>query len=214
MKRALLMLVCAALFAFCAIGEEHGATPKKAETEHATEAKHGDAKHGEGAAHDAGDPLIWWKWANFAILAIILGYMLSKALPPFFASRTAEIQKGIADATKLRAEAEQRAAEMERRMSALGAEIEQIRTEAREQMAREGEKIQRESEHQLARIQAQAEQEVGAITKRATQQLKAEAARLALEAAEMQLRSRMDANAQAALVDRFVKQVDRQGVRA
>jgi F-type H+-transporting ATPase subunit b len=183
-----------------AFAEEHGTAPKEAA--HAAEAEHG-----------GGDPYIWWKWANFGILAIVLGYMLGKALPPFFASRTAEIQKGIAEASRLKADAERRAAEMERRMTALASEIEQIRVEARAQMVKEGERIQRESQQQMARIQAQAEREVAAITKHATAALKAESARLALELAEQRLRSRIDAGAQGMLVERFVKQMDQAGVR-
>lgn len=207
MKRAWLILVCLVVFSTWAMAEEHGATPKQAEHSAA-------AGESAGAAHDPGDPYLAWKWANFAILAVVLGYMLNKALPPFFASRTAGIQKGIADASKLRADAEKRAAEMERRMASLSVEIDQIRTEARTQMAKEGERIQKDAEHQLARIQAQAEREVGAISKRATQQLKAEAARLAIDLAEQRLRSRMDVATEGALVERFVAQMDKQGVQA
>lgn len=211
MKRAWVIFVCVLAFSTWGLAEEHGAAPKTAE--HAAEA---GGEHGAAAAegHDPGDPYLAWKWANFAILAVVLGYMLSKALPPFFASRTAEIQKGIADASKMRSEAEQRAADMERRMASLSVEIDQIRTEARTQMAKEGERIQKDAEQQLARIQHQAEQEVGAISKHASLQLKAEAARLALDIAEQRLRGRMDSNTQGVLVERFVKQMGEQGVRS
>ena len=70
-------------------------------------AKHGEA-HAEGEAPMPNE--IWWKWANFALLAGGLGYLISKHAGPFFRSRTEEIQKGIQDAAKVRAEAEARAA--------------------------------------------------------------------------------------------------------
>ncbi len=43
-----------------------------------------------------------WKWANFAILAIALGYAIGKYAPGMFRTRTAEIQKGIAEAQQVK----------------------------------------------------------------------------------------------------------------
>src|SRR5262245_5874476 len=56
-----------------------------------------------------------WKWANFVILAIGLGYLIVKNLPPFFQSRTKEIQAGIAEAQQLKRDADKRAAEIDAR---------------------------------------------------------------------------------------------------
>ena len=58
---------------------------------------------------------IWWKWANFAVLAAGLGYLVAKNAGPFFRSRSEEIQKGIKDAAQVRAEAEARASAIEKR---------------------------------------------------------------------------------------------------
>ena len=117
MKRLLLLSFCAAVLSLRTFAEEPAA-------------EHGAPGEHAAEAHEEGDKYIWWKWANFAILAVALGYMLNKALPPFFAGRTAEIQKGIAEAAKAKAEADQRAAAMQQRLAALGAEIEQIKTTA------------------------------------------------------------------------------------
>jgi len=78
------------------------------------------------------------KWANFALLAIGLGYMLAKLLPKTFADRTATIQKDIKEAKRLKADAEKRAAEVEAKVAALGADIEKFRVEAAQEMAAEG----------------------------------------------------------------------------
>lgn len=149
-----------------------------------------------------------WKWANFAILAVVLGYMMSKALPPFFASRTAGIQKGIAEAAALRAESEKRVADIERRLANLDTEIQQIRAEAAASTAREGERLSKETATTMARIQAQGEQEIAAITKRATQELKAHSAELALDLAEQRIRGRMSPSTQGALVAQFMRQLE------
>src|SRR5579863_10762481 len=70
-------------------------------------------------------------WVNFAILVLVLGYLVAKTMPQFFRSRTFEIQKGIAEAQQVKQEAEKRAREMEAKMAALGAEIEKFRVQAR-----------------------------------------------------------------------------------
>src|SRR4029077_3620459 len=87
------------------------------------------AGHGEAAEKD----MTGWKWANFALLAAALGYLVVKHAGPYFASRSIEIRKGIEDAQKLRAEAEERAAAMESRLANLGAEVDAMRKSSREE---------------------------------------------------------------------------------
>jgi F0F1-type ATP synthase membrane subunit b/b' len=135
MKRFLLVLVLAA-------GASLAQEPTKVESK----------GHEESAP--AGDPLLAWKWANFAILALGLGYLMNKNLPTFFNTRTASIQKGIAEAQQVKRDAEQRAAATDARVSALGADIEKFRTEASAQMQREGERIQQETERQIAKLKS------------------------------------------------------------
>ena len=164
-------------------------------------------------AAPAGDPLILWKWANFAILALGLGYLMAKSLPAFFNSRTASIQKGIAEAQQVKRDAEQRAAATDARVSALGADIEKFRTEASAQMQREGERIQQETERQIAKLKEQAAQEIESAGKVARRELKTYAAQLALELAEQRIRGRLDPTTEAGLIDRFVGDLKRQGSR-
>jgi F0F1-type ATP synthase membrane subunit b/b' len=61
---------------------------------------------------ESNEPAAGWKWANFVILAVGLGYMVAKTLPPIFRSRTEEIQKGIAEAQEIKKNAEKRASEV------------------------------------------------------------------------------------------------------
>jgi F-type H+-transporting ATPase subunit b len=192
MKRLLLLLVLAA-------GASVAQEPTKVES-----------KDHEAPA---GDPLIGWKWANFAILAIGLGYLMSKNLPTFFKTRTASIQKGIAEAQQVKRDAEQRAAATDARVSALGADIEKFRTEAGVEMQREGERIQQETERQIAKLKEQAAQEIESAGKTARRELKTYAAQLALELAEQRIRGRLDPTTEAGLIDRFVGDLKRQGSR-
>ncbi|MGH7246762.1 MAG: hypothetical protein ACREH9_01530 [Pseudomonadota bacterium] len=152
---------------------------------------------------------IYWTWANFALLAGGLGYLIGKYAPGFFASRTEQIRRGIDEAAKLKQEAEASVAAMERRMSTLEAEIENLRREARSEMQAGGERVRDETAQQVAKIQKQTEQEVVALSSRARQELKKYAARLALDLAAGRIRARMTRETEDALVGGFVRDLER-----
>lgn len=165
------------------------------------------------AQHEGAAPsLTGWKWANFALLAGGLGYLLAKKAPAFFRGRTAEIQNGIAEAARLKAAAEAHAAEIERKMARLGAEIENLKAEARREMEAENQRLREETAHQLAKIQARAGQEIASAAKAARLELKSHSAGLALALAGDQLRGRVTGEVSRALVAAFVKDLERQGM--
>jgi F-type H+-transporting ATPase subunit b len=168
-----------------------------------------ESKAGESAPHSAEVSPIW-KWANFAILAVGLGYLMGKHLPGLFASRTEEIQRGITEAQQMRLDAEQRSAEMDARLNSLAADIEKFRTQSAAEMQQEGDRISRETAAQMKKIEEQAAIEIETVGKTTRRQLKEYAAELALGLAEERLRSRMDMGTQSALVDNFVRDLERQ----
>ena len=167
------------------------------------------AESHESGGHGGGS-MTGWKWANFALLAGGLGYLIAKKAPEFFRGRTSEIQKGITEAARLKADADARAAEIERRIANLGAEVEALRAGAREEMDAETERLRAETAQQFAKIRAQAEQEIASASKAARTDLKAYAAELAIGLAEQQLRVRMTAQAERGLVAGFVKDLENQ----
>ena len=175
-------------------------------TEHAQQA----AAHGEG--HDSGriHNEMLWKWVNFAILFTLLAWLARKHAGPYFAARAEGIRHGIEDAKRMKAEADARAAEIERRIGNLSADIEALRKSSHEEIAAEGARVRAETEQQLAKIQAQGEAEIAAAAKTASQQLKAHAAELALKLAEDQLRGRLTAQDQNGLVRSFVRDLEPQ----
>ncbi|MBX9604229.1 MAG: ATP synthase F0 subunit B [Bryobacteraceae bacterium] len=192
MKR---LLIALAIAAGAALAQEHGAAGAAA----------GQAAHAE----EHGDPLIWWKWANFAILMVGLGYLVNKNLPPFFHARTQEIRKGIADAARIKSEADAKAAEMDARMARLSADIDALRAEAKQQIAAEGERMQAETRQLIEKIHSAAEQEIAALTRAARMELRAHAAGLAIELAGQRLRGAITPETQGVLVDRFVGSLER-----
>jgi F-type H+-transporting ATPase subunit b len=165
-------------------------------------------------AENASEPSPIWKWANFAILAVGLGYLMAKNLPALFSSRTKEIQKGISESQQMKQDAERRSAEMNARLSALGADIERFRAQSAAEMQQEGERITRDTAAQLKKLEQQAAVEIEASGKTARRQLKEYAAELALGLAEQRLRTRIDSAAESALVDDFVRDLERQASQA
>jgi F-type H+-transporting ATPase subunit b len=156
------------------------------------------------------EPSPIWRWANFIILAAGVGYFLAKNLPGHFSSNKKEIQKGISEAQQMKQDAERHSAEMDARLNALGADIENFRTQSTAEMQQEGERIGRETAAQIKKIEQQAAVEIESVGKTARRQLKEYAAELALGLAEERLRGRMDNATESALVDDFVRDLERQ----
>ena len=151
-----------------------------------------------------------WKWANFVILVAGLGYLLAKALPPLFKSRTEEIQKGIAEARAIKQDADKRAADVAARTATLGADIERLRVEAKAEMQQEGERIRQETAAQIARLEHQATEDIEMTGKLARRELKSFAAKLSLDLAEQRVRERLDTATEQGLVDAFIQDLERE----
>jgi F-type H+-transporting ATPase subunit b len=151
------------------------------------------------------DSLLMWKWANFAILVIGLGYLIGKNVPPLFRKRAQEIEQSIADAAGQKKDAEARAAAMDLRLSGLAAEIERLRSDAHTQATSENERIGRETQGRLAKIQNQSAAEIALMTRAGREELRRYAAGLALDLAEQRIRSRVTPNTQETLVDGFLE---------
>jgi F-type H+-transporting ATPase subunit b len=154
---------------------------------------------------EQGDPWIWWKWANFLILAGGLGYLISKSAPAFFAQRSKEIKESLVEAAKAKQDAEAHSAAIEKRLASLSGEVENLRQGARAETTAEGERLGRETERHLRRIQQQAAQEMELMVNAARSELRKYAALLALELAEQRIHSRMTKDVQEELVDGFLQ---------
>jgi F-type H+-transporting ATPase subunit b len=153
---------------------------------------------------EQGDPWIWWKWANFAILAGGLGYLIRKHVPAMFQKQSSEIKSALQEAAKVADDAAAYAAGIEARLGNLQSEIEKLRVSARSDMAAESERIRRETEHHLQRIREQTAQEIELMTRAAKDELRKYAAELAIGLAEERIRFRMNPETQDRLVNGFV----------
>ena len=171
----------------------------------AQEAEH---KAGESSGSQEEKPgMELWKWANFAILAGILGYLISKNMGPMLATRSQQIQEGLAAGERAKADADARAAAVSAKLSGLGDVISTMRAEARLEREREGARLRRETVAELARIQQNAAFEMESATKLAKLRLQQYAAKLAIDLAEQKVRARMTGDVQSALIQNFLVEI-------
>jgi F-type H+-transporting ATPase subunit b len=146
-----------------------------------------------------------WAWANFFILSGVLGYLIAKQGGPWFASRSQVIRKGIAEAEEIRANAEKRAAQVDRKLAGLQTEIERVRADAHREQEAEAARIREQTGADLARLREHAAGEIVASGNAARVELKRYAAQLAIDLAEQKIRRQMTAEMQAALVAGFAR---------
>jgi F-type H+-transporting ATPase subunit b len=103
---------------------------------------------------------------------------------------------------------------VDRRLAALDTEIAALRAEAQGEIQVEAERLSRHTAAEIAKIRANAEQEITFAGKAARTDLKRYSAELAIGLAEERLRARMNPETQQALVRGFVRDLDPAAPRA
>jgi F-type H+-transporting ATPase subunit b len=149
-------------------------------------------------------PNVFWGWANFLLLAGGLGYVIKKNAGPYFAKRSLEIRKGMADAEAARAASDAKVAEVDRRLASLQTEIEALRRNAQQEAEADAERVRHEAAAEMAKIQVHLTEEIAAASKSATLDLRRYSAELALGLAEQKIAARLSPEAQDRLVGTFV----------
>jgi F0F1-type ATP synthase membrane subunit b/b' len=162
-----------------------------------------------GSSGKAEQPnLLPWKWANFIVLAAGLGYLAGKNGGPFFTSRGNKIREDMAAAGDQLREAEARAAEAERKLAGLEADLAAFREEARKEGEAEARRAAERTAAEVAKIQAHAEAEIASAGAAARLELKRYAAHLAVELAKSKIRGGLTPSAQDELVAGFAQDLN------
>ncbi len=162
-------------------------------------------KEATGHTESTGDSWIWWKWANFLMLAGGLGYLINKHAGSYFRGQTEEIQRAILESGRLKAEAEAHAAQIEKRLAGIEGEIAQMRSQALSDMAAEAARLKSDTQRLLERLEQQTKLELELMTKAAKQELKVFSAELALGLAEKRIRALLDSASKESLVNAFIQ---------
>jgi len=152
-------------------------------------------------------PNVFWGWLNFVLLCGGLGYVIKKNAGPYFAKRSLEIRKGMADADAARAASDAKVADVDRRLASLQTEIEALRRGAQQEAEEDAQRVRREGAAEMAKIQLHVTEEVAAAVKSATLELRRYSAELALGLAEQKIAARLTPETQDRLVGMFVADV-------
>lgn len=160
----------------------------------------------EGGA--AGDAIEIFKWINFAIVAIAILWVFGKVLPPKFKSNAETISAAITKATATKAEADRVLREAEAKLANLQKEVQELRAVAEGESLAEVERIRAATQTEEQKIGSAAKAEIEAAERAARLELKALAAKLAVDGAESLLAKQLTPQAQESLVSAFVKSLD------
>lgn len=159
----------------------------------------------EGGADAAARTTELFKWINFAIVAGSVIWLFAKLLPPTFRANAEKISSAITKATSAKAEADRVLKDAEQRLASLEQEVSALREEALKEAAAEAERIRVLGRSDVEKVGIAAKAEIAAAERAARLQLKALAARLAVDSAESLLSRQLTPQTQNALIAGFVK---------
>ena len=150
-----------------------------------------------------------WPALNFAILVAVLIYFGRQPIRDFFAARQGRIRTDLDAAARALSEAESRHAEWQRKLVELDADTARIREQARQRAESEREHILADASAAADRIRNDARAAVDQELRRAREELRREAAELAIEIAGQTLRARVTDADRSRLVDEFIATIER-----
>ena len=162
----------------------------------------------EGGAAGAETATEIFKWINFAIVAGALLWVCLKKAPGFFRGRAEVISSAITKAGSAVAAADAQLHDAETKLANLEKEVAELRAFAEREAAAEVERIRMATRSETEKIAAAAKAEIGAAERAGRLELKALAAKLAVEGAESLLTKQLTAQVQAGLVSNFVKSLE------
>lgn len=161
------------------------------------------ARAAEGGAEQPGTGT--FKWVHFAILLVLAYWLFTKVLPPIFRHRSDGIGSAIAKAAAAKAEAEKRLAEATAKLASLEKEVAQFRAQAQKDAAAELERLRAMIKVDSDKIGMAAKVEIEAAERAARVELKALAAKLAMDRAESLVAKELTPALQEAMVNSFVQ---------
>ena len=166
----------------------------------------------EAAGHGEAAHFTWrdWFWPviNFSVLVFVLFFFGRKPLSDFFKGRTEMIERSIKEATEAKELAQKTLAEVKKRLENTDAEIKEIIEDTRRSGEKEKEALIAEGERMKAKIIEQAKANIDFELQKAKEQIKSDAARMALELAEKQIKEKLGQKEQDALTDDYIKRLE------
>jgi len=163
------------------------------------------ASAAEQGAAQSGAPTELFKWINFAIVAIALIWVFAKKLPPVYRSNAERISSAITKATGAKAEADRQLKDAEQRLARLEDDVRGLREQAQREGVAEAERFRALAKTDAEKVAIASKAEIEAAERAARMELKALAAKLAVDGAESLLVKQLTPQTQESLIAGFVK---------
>lgn len=146
-----------------------------------------------------------FKWIHFVILAGLAFWLFRKVLPPIFRHNADKISSAITKAAAAKAEAERLLKDAEAKFARLEHEVADFREQAQKDAAAELERLRAMTKQDAEKIQIAAKAEIEAAERAARVELKALAAKLAVDHAESLLTKELTPAVQENMISNFVQ---------
>ena len=162
-----------------------------------------------GGADRSGDLLdLLYRFINFALLVIILFFVLRKVpIKEYFSSRIEGIKKELEDLKKQREAAQRKAQELESKLKAFEGERKEILAQYKAEGLAEKERILAEARDRAKQILEQAEMSIQYEMQSAKEKLKQDVVALAAQRAEESIAREMTDKDQDRLVNEFIERL-------
>jgi F-type H+-transporting ATPase subunit b len=157
------------------------------------------------------DSTVGWifRWLNFAIVFAGILYFAMKTAGPYFRGRSEEIFRRVAEGARAREAAERQRREIQAKLAGIDKEVAELRAEAKRGAEAEARRLRALARREAETIERAAEAEIAAARRSARLELKALAARLAIERAEALLEQELTPEADETLFRTFVEELGR-----
>ena len=147
------------------------------------------------------------KLLNFAILVGVLIYFLKSPLAGYLASRSAQIRQDLVTAAEMRLAATAQLEEIQKKLSALPAELAALKVRGEEDVQAEKARIAEVAKGERERLLDQTRREIEMRLRIARRELTEYAASLAVSVAEERIKRTITPEDQLRLIDRYATQL-------
>ncbi len=150
----------------------------------------------------------FWPVVNFLILITVLVYFGRKPIREYFKKRTELIEKSLKEAEEARVFAKKALDEVQERLRNTDREIKEIIEGAKQAGEREKEALIAEGERLRQKIIEQAKTNIEFELEKAKKEIKSEAALIAIELAERQIKEKLGREEQEALIEEYIQKLE------
>jgi|Deesub1362A_J573_1020465.scaffolds.fasta_scaffold03214_3 F-type H+-transporting ATPase subunit b len=162
----------------------------------------------EGGEHHTTTWKDWfWPVVNFLVLVAVLVYFGRRPIREYFKKRTELIEKSLREAEEARRFARKALEEVQERLRNTDQEVKEIIEGARKAGEREKEALIAEGERLRKKILEQARTNIEFELEKAKKEIKSEAALIAIELAEKQIKEKLGREEQEALIDEYIQRL-------